>query len=161
MGAIHNYVKCDRLQRIFQCHWNLFIIIEFRSQFGKVYVIDNADTAHLVATYNSSTTNGQAVNIDISSIADNSAIRIAFEFDDNNGWNWYWLIDNLKLDGIMAGAPGMVTNPNPAHLATNVPLNGSLSWDFGADTEFYDLWFGTVGNMTEVVSGEHRCNRQL
>jgi hypothetical protein len=124
------------------------------SQFGKVYVIDNADTAHLVATYNSSTTNGQAVNIDISSIADNSAIRIAFEFDDNNGWNWYWLIDNLKLDGIMAGAPGMVTNPNPAHLATNVPLNGSLTWDFGADTEFYDLWFGTVGNMTEVVSGE-------
>jgi len=52
-----------------------------------------------------------------------------------------------------AGSPGEPTNPSPADDATNVAISGNLTWDFGADTDTYDLWFGEAGSMTEVVSG--------
>ena len=55
---------------------------------------------------------------------------------------------------IIAGTPDPASNPNPAHQATNVPINGNLSWDFGADTDAYDLWFGPTGSMVQVVDGE-------
>ena len=52
-----------------------------------------------------------------------------------------------------AGAPGEPTNPSPADDATDVAISGDLTWDFGADTDTYDLWFGEAGSMTEVVTG--------
>jgi hypothetical protein len=54
----------------------------------------------------------------------------------------------------LAGLPEPASNPNPANNAIGVALDGSLTWDFGADTDSYDLWFGPAGAMTEVVSGE-------
>jgi len=54
----------------------------------------------------------------------------------------------------LVGLPEPASNPNPANNAIGVALNGNLTWDFGADTDTYDLWFGPVGAMTEVVSGE-------
>lgn len=51
------------------------------------------------------------------------------------------------------GAPGLVTNPSPAHAAVGVAPNGTLTWNFGADTDTYELWFGPAGNMTMVDSG--------
>jgi hypothetical protein len=50
-----------------------------------------------------------------------------------------------------AGAPGAPANPSPANNATDVALNGNLTWDFGADTETYDLMFGPAGAMVKVV----------
>ncbi len=52
-----------------------------------------------------------------------------------------------------AGTPGLPINPNPATASIGVPVDGTLTWDFGADTDTYDLWFGPAGNMTQVVSG--------
>jgi len=52
-----------------------------------------------------------------------------------------------------AGTPDSASNPNPAHQTTNVPINGNLSWDFGTDTDTYDLWFGPTGSMVKVVDG--------
>lgn len=50
-------------------------------------------------------------------------------------------------------APRLPSNPNPANFQTNVGLSGTLSWDFGNNTQTYDLWFGPAGNMIKVVSG--------
>ncbi|GAB4325808.1 MAG: hypothetical protein Kow00127_18550 [Bacteroidales bacterium] len=44
-------------------------------------------------------------------------------------------------------------NPSPADGAVSVATSGSLTWEFGANTTSYDLWFGPQGAMTEVVSG--------
>jgi len=51
----------------------------------------------------------------------------------------------------VAGAPGAASNPSPAHQDIDVPVTGNLTWDFGADTDSYDLWFGPTGAMTDVV----------
>ena len=50
--------------------------------------------------------------------------------------------------------PGIPTNPSPADGATNVAVSGDLTWDFGSDTDTYDLWYGPTGSMTQVVTGE-------
>jgi hypothetical protein len=52
-----------------------------------------------------------------------------------------------------AGAPGEVTNPSPADNATGIALSGNATWDFGIDTDTYDLWFGPAGAMVQVVTG--------
>ncbi|MCX6283412.1 MAG: T9SS type A sorting domain-containing protein [Bacteroidetes bacterium] len=39
--------------------------------------------------------------------------------------------------------PVTPTNPNPADNATVVSVNTTLSWQLGANTTSYDLWFGT------------------
>ena len=52
------------------------------------------------------------------------------------------------------GAPTMPSNPNPANNAVNVSVTGDLTWDFGTNTDSYDLWFGPEGAMVqEVISG--------
>ena len=70
----------------------------------------------------------------------------------NDGAN---LSDNLviKFYTIEAGHPDFAQNPQPLDGAEGIPVNGSLTWDFGVDTDTYDLWFGPAGNMTEVVTG--------
>ncbi|MCF7859076.1 MAG: choice-of-anchor D domain-containing protein [Candidatus Cloacimonetes bacterium] len=59
----------------------------------------------------------------------------------------------VEFHYVLAGAPGAPTNPSPADNATDIALSGDLTWDFGADTDTYDLWFGPAGAMVEVVSG--------
>ncbi len=59
----------------------------------------------------------------------------------------------ITVDYALAGAPGDPTNPNPADDATGVAASGNLTWDFGAATDTYDLWFGEAGSMVEVVTG--------
>lgn len=51
------------------------------------------------------------------------------------------------------GTPLPPTTPAPANAALSVPVNGTLSWTFGANTVTYDLWFGPAGSMTQVVTG--------
>ncbi|MBN2830492.1 MAG: hypothetical protein JXR56_09260, partial [Candidatus Cloacimonetes bacterium] len=50
-------------------------------------------------------------------------------------------------------APGVITNALPANGASNQATNTTLSWDFGANTETYDLYFGTNNPpVTQVVT---------
>ena len=61
---------------------------------------------------------------------------------------------NIQMDIEPAsGYPGVAINPNPANGATAVSLSGTLAWDFGADTETYELYFGPLGSMIQVDSG--------
>ncbi|MBZ0243781.1 MAG: proprotein convertase P-domain-containing protein, partial [Bacteroidales bacterium] len=88
-----------------------------------------------------------------------------FNGEAMNG-NWILWIEDSWGDGgnqatditisfhyVAAGAPSIPSNPNPAVAATGVATSGNLTWDFGADTDTYDLWFGEAGSMTEVVTG--------
>ncbi len=48
--------------------------------------------------------------------------------------------------------PDPPSNPNPANNAANVPINvGGISWNFGANSGFYDLYFGTDNPPTTKV----------
>ncbi|MCD4650591.1 MAG: pre-peptidase C-terminal domain-containing protein [Candidatus Cloacimonetes bacterium] len=48
--------------------------------------------------------------------------------------------------------PEQAEVPDPSDGAVGVPVSGTMSWTFGADTDTYDLWLGTVGNMVQVVA---------
>lgn len=78
------------------------------------------------------------------------SIGLQYCFDDLSNLSEQMAI---RFYTVEAGYPEFAQNPVPADGATNVPVNGTLTWDFGADTESYDLWFGPAGNMTEVVTG--------
>ncbi|MCF7793860.1 MAG: hypothetical protein K9N09_08815 [Candidatus Cloacimonetes bacterium] len=58
----------------------------------------------------------------------------------------------IRLHYTPAGAPGVPENPNPANGAGSIAQSGNLTWDFGSDTDTYDLWFGEAGNMSQVAS---------
>ncbi|MDP8232306.1 MAG: lamin tail domain-containing protein [Candidatus Zophobacter franzmannii] len=52
-------------------------------------------------------------------------------------------------------APEPAINPSPADAAMNQDLDVSLTWDFGANTETYDLLFDTVNPPVAIaVTGE-------
>jgi|GEM_PF-2009845 len=65
---------------------------------------------------------------------------------DNNSWT-------VTVHYLIPGAPGIPSNPTPADNSNNIAVDGSLTWDFGADTDTYDLWFGPAGDMEKVVDG--------
>lgn len=52
--------------------------------------------------------------------------------------------------------PDPPTNPTPANNAANVPINvGGISWNFGANSSFYDLYIGTDNPpSTKVVDNQ-------
>ncbi len=79
-------------------------------------------------------------------------VYIRFVVSRLSGDNYFYFDDVSVEQEIPAGAPGAPTNPSPTDAATGVALNGNLTWDFGADTDTYDLWFGPASNMTEVVT---------
>jgi len=60
---------------------------------------------------------------------------------------------NIRLHYTTTGTPGEPTNPNPSHNAMGIPATGYVTWDFGINTDTYDLLFGPAESMIEVVSG--------
>ncbi len=48
-------------------------------------------------------------------------------------------------------APTMITNAVPASGSSDVSINPTLTWDFGANTETYDLYFDTVNPPVNQV----------
>jgi len=60
-----------------------------------------------------------------------------------------WTVTVYFLDPSYPSPP---SNPNPADTAKAVSIDvGSLSWDFGDNTEEYDLYFGTDNPPTTMV----------
>lgn len=55
---------------------------------------------------------------------------------DNNTWT-------VTITYIPAGFPAQALNPDPVDGGLYVGLDDDLSWDFGADTDNYDVYFGT------------------
>jgi hypothetical protein len=79
---------------------------------------------------------------------------VQFRFRAVRSSNYYgdMAVDDFKVYN--AVDPGPPVNPNPANNAVSVPINGNLTWDFGALTDTYDLWFGPSGSMTKVVDNQ-------
>jgi hypothetical protein len=48
--------------------------------------------------------------------------------------------------------PDQAYNPSPANAAISVALSGNLTWNFGANTARYDLYFGPTGSEVMVVN---------
>ncbi len=46
---------------------------------------------------------------------------------------------------------GEVTNPNPGDNGLNIDINPTITWDFAANTETYDLYFDTVNPPVNQV----------
>jgi hypothetical protein len=72
----------------------------------------------------------------------------------------YCSIDSVKVDNntwtvtityIPPGYPELALNPNPADLGLYIGLDDDLSWDFGANTDTYDLYFGTNNPPTNMA----------
>jgi hypothetical protein len=88
------------------------------------------------------------------------------------GTTYFWRIDEVGGNGTVKGLiwqfttqqtpPEQATNPDPAHNATDVAINKSLSWNSGDRAESHDVYFGTdetaVTNAT-TASPEFKGNR--
>ncbi len=60
-----------------------------------------------------------------------------------------WTVTVIYL---AAGSPGLPTNPGPADMAQLIDVDTDLTWDFGANTTSYDVFFGEDNPpMTKVV----------
>ncbi|MCB2222409.1 MAG: fibronectin type III domain-containing protein [Bacteroidetes bacterium] len=72
----------------------------------------------------------------------------------------YCSIDSVKVDNntwtitiiyIPPGYPEMAFNPNPLDAGLFVGLDDDITWDFGANTNNYDVYFGTDNPPTTKV----------
>jgi len=63
---------------------------------------------------------------------------------DNSTWT-------VTVVYLPAGSPGFASNPSPADMAQLVDLDSDLSWDFGASTTTYDVYFDTNNPPTTKV----------
>ena len=66
----------------------------------------------------------------------------------------------ITVEYLPAGSPGFPGNPSPADEAMLVSLNPTLTWDFGTNTETYDLYFGTDNPPTTIVVPDGSTNGQ-
>jgi hypothetical protein len=142
------------------------------SQRGYVRIsVDDGDNWETIITYstNQGSSTGFGANIilnpvtasfDLSAfVSGEDEFLLQFEFDDANGFNWYWAIDNvLVFEPAAEPLPAVLISP--ANAATNVTLNPTLSWTAGAGAapDEYDVYFGTsptpplaASNVTETT----------
>ena len=68
---------------------------------------------------------------------------------------YYWRIDEVNAAGTTTGTewsfttrmppplPGQASGPSPANGATDVSVNGALTWSAGSDAASHDVYFGT------------------
>ncbi len=63
---------------------------------------------------------------------------------DNNTWT-------VSITYIPAGYPAQALNPNPADEGLYVGIDDDLNWDFGIDTESYDVYFGIDNPPTTML----------
>ncbi len=59
-----------------------------------------------------------------------------------------------------AGSPGFPGNPSPSDEAMLVNLDPTLTWDFGTNTDTYDLYFGTDNPPTSLVVSDQSTGGQ-
>lgn len=101
--------------------------------YGKIEVSNDGETWVEVAHYTSNTgsTSYPFFEYDISEVADGeSQVWVRFEYNDGEGWNWYWRID---VAGMYSPSP--VPMPaqlvSPADGSQDVILNVNLQWNAG------------------------------
>ncbi|MCH8569156.1 MAG: choice-of-anchor J domain-containing protein [Balneolales bacterium] len=127
------------------------------SQIGSVRVsTDDGVTWETVTTYSSNqgsstgfgdniVLNPVTASIDLSPfVGGEDEFLLQFEFDDANGFNWYWAIDNVVVFE-PSPEPSPAVLVSPADEEENVSINATLSWSAGAGItpDEYDIYFGT------------------
>ncbi len=85
-------------------------------------------------------------------INDRDVTYIAIQCVSNNKWELH--IDDVEGPAIYnpSVVPDAPSNPSPPDGATDISLSGTLTWDFGTNTDTYDLFLGPAGNMSQVVT---------
>lgn len=58
---------------------------------------------------------------------------------------------NIRFNFFVEGAPGSPVNPMPENSAHTVALTPELSWEFGADTEYYDVIIDSIYPPMNIV----------
>jgi polyhydroxybutyrate depolymerase len=98
-----------------------------------------------------------AQSFDLSSLAGNSSVLIAFHYNDNGGWMFGWAIDDVILfepEGLDAELTSINVNPNQNAPAT-IPITGRVS-NLGAEIiTSFDITWSLGGGMayTQNFSG--------
>ena len=105
-------------------------------------------------TYNSVGNLTDAVYTDLNGLGANGHEVTITSVDTDAYADYITMSLSVTIYYSVPGAPGAPSNPSPANGTINVALSGSLTWDFGADTETYDLWFGPTGSMTKRVDNQ-------
>lgn len=83
------------------------------------------------------------------------------DFDDT----YYWRIDSRNVSGVTTGdlwafhtqmePPEAATNLTPLNGATDIPVNGILTWTQGARTQMDRVYFGTTNPPPQVGQNNH------
>ncbi len=62
-------------------------------------------------------------------------------------------VPNIRFHYTIEGAPEVASDPNPGNGAEDVPTDlSSLSWTFGANTNNFDVYFGTDNPPTTLIA---------
>jgi len=103
------------------------------------------------------TTDWTAKTITIGNAVAGSTKRLVFSWrnDSSGGTQPPAAIDNIVLTYTMPNpSPEPPSNPVPADLATDVPLNQILSWTNNGTVTKVDVYFGLSGNMVLVSENQ-------
>ena len=96
-------------------------------------------TTYTYYSYDLSGYNGQTVYIAVQAVS--------------SGWTWSLFLDDFEGPNVYSGtpAPVAVTNIAPVNGATGIEDGSLLTWEFGANTDEYQVMLGTNNPPTTVV----------
>ena len=132
----------------------------------KVFLVDTAtvptagsqlSTGQIGNTWYNQTTNWTEKTITINNAVAGTTKRLVFSWrnDGYGGTQPPAAIDNIELTYTMPNpSPEPPSNPVPADLATDVPLNQILSWTNNGTVTKVDVYFGLSGNMVLVSENQ-------
>ncbi|MBN2829955.1 MAG: hypothetical protein JXR56_06525, partial [Candidatus Cloacimonetes bacterium] len=133
---------------------NLNIHVDFNSWDGYLYVYDSNMTQ---IAFDDDGPGGIYTSEVIINVNAGSTIYVCVdEYSASTGTRQFTLNISADQSGPISDpdAPMPANNPFPANNAMNVPLDATLTWDFGIQTETYDLYFDTVNPpVNQVVTG--------
>ncbi|TVQ07460.1 MAG: DUF4397 domain-containing protein, partial [Bacteroidetes bacterium] len=142
------------------------------NQVAYVKVSNDGENWETIATYNSNqgSSTGFTGPFDVTSVSESLIIEgftssdslwIRFEFDDNESWAWYWMIDNISVNAVsdmpdMARAQFIHNAADMAASSVDVFVNGDLfygEFDFRTATPFVDVPAGVELNIDIAPAG--------
>ncbi len=105
------------------------------------------------------------VNPPVSMVTDNAVAGVSATYDpgiltDNTTYYWKVVLRNSNTSTETTNefsfttidmTPGVISNESPLNTGNDIDCEVDLSWDFGINTETYDLYFDTVNPPTTLV----------
>jgi hypothetical protein len=89
------------------------------------------------------------VVIDATTFAAGNVVKFRWRLDSDSAWEFTgWNVDDILIDAISLDPP---TDPDPAHLATNVSINPTLTWKNNCVVDSSIVWFGDMTRALAIV----------